>query len=197
MISIEDVLNAADAIDADGKPPTYKDIRARLGSGSYSTIKKGLDRWKPPERFVSDAYGPPPPAVSERATHLTGMVWNLASAAAEERWNARSAAAKAEEQQMDERCNELAAAVDEREVRIVGLTAELATRDDQLNAEKKLAGEQLIALTSAQAEVKLLKAMVMKLTNSFETAIAGRKPKKNAAAKKDAAPVDPKVSKAA
>lgn len=45
---------AASAIDATGQKPTLTSIRAKLGSGSYSTIKAALETWEKAEEESQD-----------------------------------------------------------------------------------------------------------------------------------------------
>lgn len=47
-LTIAQIHSAASAIDATGQKPSLTNIRAKLGSGSYSTIKEALLTWEKP-----------------------------------------------------------------------------------------------------------------------------------------------------
>lgn len=55
-LTVQQIHAAASAIDASGQKPTLAGIRAKLGSGSYSTISAALQTWerKPTEEMEVD-----------------------------------------------------------------------------------------------------------------------------------------------
>lgn len=72
------VFNAADQISATGQNPTVAGIRAKLGTGSYTTITAMLRQWKeqatPSEPEPSDV----PPEVQDALARAAQTVWRSA-----------------------------------------------------------------------------------------------------------------------
>src|SRR4051794_11170394 len=79
-ITRDQVLEAAGAIAADGGEPTYMNVRARLGTGSFSTIQKHLRDWRTTGQVES---GPSvttlPEAFTEALNRFGSEAWKAAS----------------------------------------------------------------------------------------------------------------------
>lgn len=96
ILTQELVNEAAEALTAEGIDPSIVNVKARIGAGSYTTVKKFLDRWKQ-ERDVRNAAAPPtPPELEAKGKEFTRQLWIKASTAAEEGAAAARAAAAAE-----------------------------------------------------------------------------------------------------
>ena len=96
ILTQELVNEAAEALAGEGIDPSIVNVKARIGAGSYTTVKKFLDRWKQ-ERETRNAAAPPtPPELEAKGQEFTRQLWIQASTAAEEGTAAARAAADAE-----------------------------------------------------------------------------------------------------
>ncbi|MFZ0256523.1 MAG: DNA-binding protein [Gammaproteobacteria bacterium] len=96
ILTQELVNEAADALVGEGIDPSIVNVKARIGAGSYTTVKKFLDRWKQ-EREAKNAAAPPtPPELEATGQEFTRRLWIQASTAAGEVAAAARAAAAAE-----------------------------------------------------------------------------------------------------
>jgi chromosome segregation ATPase len=78
------ILQAADALDAEGLRPTLAAVRKRLGSGSFTTIQEAMAEWKSRQlQAAAPLHEPPPEELTERAAALAGEIWKMARAAAD------------------------------------------------------------------------------------------------------------------
>ncbi|MEK6750526.1 MAG: DNA-binding protein [Pseudomonadota bacterium] len=95
LVTEQMVHEAAEALRAEGVEPGLNTVKARIGVGSYTTIKKYLDSWKVKVEHVA-AVQDMPLEVDARAHELARAVWAVASAQAQkEAQAARDAAAAA------------------------------------------------------------------------------------------------------
>lgn len=87
-LTIAQIHAAASAIDATGQKPTLAGVRAKLGSGSYSTISAALQTWeRVGEEEVEDLPSDIPDDVQASADLLTLTIWQLAVKTAREAHN--------------------------------------------------------------------------------------------------------------
>lgn len=83
LVTQEAVAEAAAQLLASGEEPTIIAVQARIGGGSFSTVKKHLDAWKEAQA-AQPAPVAVPPAVQERADAFGRAVWQAALALAEQ-----------------------------------------------------------------------------------------------------------------
>jgi chromosome segregation ATPase len=73
------VNDAAEALTAEGTEPSILNVRARIGGGSYSTVKKYLDAWIKQRAETVAAAPELPPEVEAKGRELTRALWTLAA----------------------------------------------------------------------------------------------------------------------
>src|SRR3954469_25439437 len=79
-ITREQVLEAARSIAAEGSEPTYMSVRARLGTGSFSTIQKYLRDWRTSDQVEPQPVPPSlPEAFTEALNRFGAEAWRAAS----------------------------------------------------------------------------------------------------------------------
>lgn len=141
------VAEAAEALLAEKVDPTILTVQARIGAGSYSTVKKHLDLWKE-QRAKSAAAAPETPAeVEAKARDLARAVWLLAAAEAK----------REAQQAKDQAAAEVAAAQDELRQALTEITrleaseAKLTATVEQQQARLR---EVELALAEAQTQAR-------------------------------------------
>lgn len=79
IVTQEAVKEAAEALITEGTEPSILTVQARIGGGSYSTVKKFLDMWK--QQWTEAAIAVPeiPAEVQSKGQEFTRIVWTLAS----------------------------------------------------------------------------------------------------------------------
>lgn len=77
LVTEELVVQAAEALTAEGIEPTTKKIHDRIGGGSYSTIQRYLDPWRQQQEQL--AMIDLPGAIKEQADRFAVSLWELAS----------------------------------------------------------------------------------------------------------------------
>lgn len=78
-ITTADIHSAADSLVAEGKAPTLVNVRALLGSGSYSTLSAGMASWREHQAAQpAPMQEPPPAAVADKFNGLLAEVWGAA-----------------------------------------------------------------------------------------------------------------------
>ncbi|MCC8534673.1 DNA-binding protein [Xanthomonas phaseoli] len=83
-ITRDQILKAADELDAEGIKPTLNNVRKRLGGGSFTTISDVMTEWKQRQlQKAQPVVEPLPPEVAEAVATLAGEIWTVARTAAE------------------------------------------------------------------------------------------------------------------
>lgn len=72
------VFNAADAISKAGQAPTVAGVRAKLGTGSYTTITAMLREWKEQANEAEEEVFEVPEVVTEALGRAAEIVWKAA-----------------------------------------------------------------------------------------------------------------------
>src|SRR4051794_559429 len=79
-ITREQVREAARSIAAEGSEPTYMSVRARLGTGSFSTIQKYLRDWRTSDQVEPQPVPPSlPEAFTDALNRFGAEAWRAAS----------------------------------------------------------------------------------------------------------------------
>ncbi|MBK9945514.1 MAG: DNA-binding protein [Kouleothrix sp.] len=76
------VNEAAETLASTGEEPTIRTVQARLGVGSYTTIKNYLEVWKQQQRAVPPAIVVPE-TIAAQGAEFTRSLWGAAAALAE------------------------------------------------------------------------------------------------------------------
>ncbi len=74
----EIVFDAASALVADGVQPTIVTVQAKIGGGSYTTIKRLLDKWHAERAHLHEAALEVPGVVEEKCAELGRTLWAIA-----------------------------------------------------------------------------------------------------------------------
>lgn len=147
IVTQQAVTEAAEALIVEGAEPSIVAVQARIGGGSYSTVKKFLDVWKQQRAEAATAAPDTPAEVQAKGQEFARAVWALAS---------REAQAEAQ-QAKDEAHAEVAAVRVEladahNEIaRLEGLEAAQAETIEQQAAKLR---EVELALAEAQTQAR-------------------------------------------
>ena len=140
------VTAAAESVLAEGGEPSILTVQARIGGGSYSTVKRYLDLWRQQRQAAEQAAPPLPAELEARALDFARGVWGLAASEAQQL--AQQARDEASSQVLGVR-QELAEARNEIG-RLEAIETELAT---QLEQGRALLREHERALAEAQGQL--------------------------------------------
>ena len=77
------VNEAAEALVAAGQEPTIRTVQARLGAGSYTTVKNYLELWRK-QRPAEQPAVEVPEAIAAKSAELGRALWGAAAALAEQ-----------------------------------------------------------------------------------------------------------------
>jgi hypothetical protein len=147
IVTQELVNEAASALVAEGAEPSIVSVQARIGGGSYSTVKRFLDVWRQQRVDVAITAPEMPQEIEAKGREFARVVWVIASQQAQRDAQAAKDAAAVT----------VAAAKEE----LVGAQAEIA-RLEQVEADQAHAIEQgnarlrevEIALAQAQTQAR-------------------------------------------
>lgn len=142
IVTKQAVSEAAGALVADGSEPTIKDVQARIGGGSFTTVKRYLDLWKQERADAMASLPEAPTEVSSKAQEFARIVWGLAAKEAQREANQIKEAAKIE--------------VDGLRSELMDATSEVA-RLEQVEAEQAAAIEEQQSRLR-ESELKLVEA---------------------------------------
>lgn len=192
------VSAAADALIDAGEEPSIISVQARLGSGSYTTVKRYLDVWKQQRARASAPEAPP--AIAEQGAAFIRELWGAAQALAEEQVaqarelarrqveEAQKAHADAEAalEQLEAHVEEQTMALTEREQTIAQLRDELSqvraelgaalARGDELQRQaQELRADLERQQAGGRAEVGRLAAEMTALREQVAQILAGQR----------------------
>lgn len=170
IVTQELVSEAADALVAGGEEPSIISVQARVGGGSYTTVKRYLDTWR--QQRVAAPAASAPPAIAEQGAALVRELWASAQALADEQVaevravaqrqveEARKAQAGAEEAlvQLEAQAEEQARTVSKRDQTITQLRQELAQVRADLGAVQARADELQRQAQELRADLERLQA---------------------------------------
>ena len=168
IVTQQAVTEAAEALIVEGAEPSIVAVQARIGGGSYSTVKKFLDVWKQ-QRAQDAAAAPETPAeVQVKGQEFARTVWALASreaqAAAQQAKDEAQAAVAAVRVELGEATNEIA--------RLEGVeAAQAATIDQQATALREVE----LALAEAQTQARRVTELEKSLADLRTELDASRK----------------------
>lgn len=168
IVTQQAVAEAAEALIVEGAEPSIVAVQARIGGGSYSTVKKCLDVWKQQRAEAATAAPDTPAEVQAKGQEFARAVWALAS---------REAQAEAQ-QAKDEAHAEVAAVRVEladahNEIaRLEGVEASQAATIDQQAAKLR---EVELALAEAQTQARRVAELEKSLADLRAELDASRK----------------------
>jgi len=162
-ISKTQVFNAADAISAAGQAPTVASVRAKLGTGSYTTITGMLRDWKAQSEIKNsdDDESDVPEEVTEALGRAASIVWK----AAQDHFRHELATVKKESERailqaqsqaqdaMAEICR-LEEELEECESHVDNLNATIDKLRSEFEEGKSLRAELAATLKSSEARIK-------------------------------------------
>jgi hypothetical protein len=146
------VHRALDDIDQRGEKATQRRVIELLGGGSFSSVTKHIQTWRPKDRPPTNL-GPVPEQVSIQVSQMVEHLWALSAVAAEKRANERAAELDAKLRRSEADREELATLLDEVIAERDMLKTAAAERDE-LKAQ----------YASLRAERDTLDRMVQKLS---------------------------------
>lgn len=147
IVTQQAVTEAAEALIVEGAEPSIVAVQARIGGGSYSTVKKFLDVWKQQRAEAATAAPETPAEVQAKGQEFARIVWALAS---------REAQAEAQ-QAKDEAHAEVAAVrveLAEANNEIARLEGVEATQAETIDQQAAKLREVELALAEAQTQAR-------------------------------------------
>jgi len=81
----QQIVDAAEALAAEGATPTMENVRARMGGGSFSTISPVLRAWKAENQAKIVQSQEAPPEAIDAGAKAAGAIWSAAMATTEQR----------------------------------------------------------------------------------------------------------------
>ncbi|RRR78382.1 MAG: DNA-binding protein [Candidatus Viridilinea halotolerans] len=160
----EIVWSIAQQMHDAGQEPSIVRIHARIGGGSFTTVKRHLDAWKA-QRLVTSSLPPVPDMLQQKMDELVKNIWHIAiTCATEEVAYARAEAekhvaqARAETAEAEHAINILENQVDDLDSAVAQMQQE---RDDARSA-----------LVQAQAATGIAEARLADMQRQLEAHIA-------------------------
>jgi hypothetical protein len=180
----ESVYLVADALAAEGSDPTIIAIQARVGGGSYSTVKRLLEEWRT-DRAAVPTVTVLPPEIEKQAAEATRAVLAAASALAQreagvvkekalaDAMEARRQLGEAvgEIERLEQVETDLARALDEERTRTRALELQVAALEPQVKRVAALEGE-LDAVRRETMDVAGLRAALDELRAQVAALVA-------------------------
>lgn len=181
-ISKSQVFNAADAISAAGQAPTVASVRAKLGTGSYTTITAMLRDWKSQaDTKTDDVETDVPEEVTEALGRAAGIVWKAAQdhfrhelATVKKEAERATAAAQAQTADALAEIARLEAEADERESHVDNCNSTIDKLRVEIEEGKSLRAELSATLKAGEARIKEQGELLRRLVP--EKAKEGKKP---------------------
>ena len=168
IVTQQAVTDAAEALIVEGAEPSIVAVQARIGGGSYSTVKKFLDVWKQQRAEAATAAPETPAEVQAKGQEFARIVWALASreaqAEAQQAKDEAQAAVAAVRVELAEATNEIA--------RLEGVEAAQAATIDQQTAKLR---EVELALAEAQTQARRVAELEKSLADLRAELDASRK----------------------
>lgn len=168
IVTQQAVTEAAEALIVEGAEPSIVAVQARIGGGSYSTVKKFLDVWKQERAEAATAAPETPAEVQAKGQEFARIVWALASreaqAEAQQAKDEAQAAVAAVRVELAEATNEIA--------RLEGVEAAQAATIDQQAAKLR---EVELALAEAQTQARRVAELEKSLADLRAELDASRK----------------------
>ena len=168
IVTQQAVTEAAEALIVEGAEPSIVAVQARIGGGSYSTVKKFLDVWKQQRVEAATAAPETPAEVQAKGQEFARIVWALASreaqAEAQQAKDEAQAAVAAVRVELAEATNEIA--------RLEGVEAAQAATIDQQAAKLR---EVELALAEAQTQARRVAELEKSLADLRAELDASRK----------------------
>lgn len=168
IVTQQAVADAAEALIVEGAEPSIVAVQARIGGGSYSTVKKFLDVWRQQRAEAATAAPDTPAEVQAKGQEFARIVWALASREAQAEAQQAKDEAKAEvaavRGELAEATNEIA--------RLEGVEASQAATIDQQAAKLR---EVELALAEAQTQARRVAELEKSLADLRAELDASRK----------------------
>lgn len=180
LVTQELVFEAAKALTAEGNEPTIKTVQARIGGGSYTTVKKFLDLWAQERSTQAQAAPPTPPELETKGDDFIRQLWILASnqanAAVATIQKEAEASVSAARGELTEARNEI--------TRLETVEQDLNTKLEHSTAQLREAELQLTAARTEATRLAELETTITKLQHELDTTRQEAKTQALAAAEK-------------
>jgi len=168
IVTQQAVTEAAEALIVEGAEPSIVAVQARIGGGSYSTVKKFLDVWKQQRAEAATAAPDTPAEIQAKGQEFARIVWAMASreaqAEAQQAKDEAQAEVAAVRGELAEATNEIA--------RLEGVEASQAATIDQQAAKLR---EVELALAEAQTQARRVAELEKSLADLRAELDASRK----------------------
>lgn len=181
-ISKAQVFNAADTISASGQAPTVANVRAHLGSGSYTTITAYLRDWKEQANTEEEDGIDVPEIVTTALGRAAEIVWkaaqdHFAHELAAVKKSAERAIANAQEQTAEAiaEIERLETVSSQQESQIQNLSEQLTASSQASEKEERELIELRAALKAAESRIKEQGDLLKRLVPEKKTAPARAK----------------------
>ena len=146
VVTRERVFETADQLGAAGEEPTIITVQARIGGGSYTTIKRYLDEWHTARQAAQQQRAELPDTLAERALALAQALWQEAT----DRSGQEAAQARDDAQHQVEQAR---AALNQAEAAIARLEAEGEAQSELLQRIQQELAEAQTSQRLAEARI--------------------------------------------
>jgi hypothetical protein len=164
---------ACDALDAEGKKPTFEAIRELLGKGSFTTISQHLRTWVP-KRL--DFAPPLPDRLAEAGQDFATEFWREAILCATSQLVLERQTARATLDEAHAAIRALEAQVEAGEAKLTDVGVRLEEAAGKLRAAHHQNGELRDKLTRCEGELRLLRPLMERLQIAPGEAAAAEAP---------------------
>ena len=153
-ISKEQVFEVATALADEGTKPSVKEVRERLGSGSFSTISSFLAEWRDEHTAQATAQVPDMP---ERVQSAFTQVWATAAKAAQEGVETQKQALDAMQREIRQEQADMATEIERLEQALETAAQAQAAQAKEQESQQRIANEQReqiaeLSITNARLE---------------------------------------------
>ena len=148
-ISREQIFEAAAALQAEGTPATVQAVRARIGTGSYTTISRHLDEWRKEHAGQAPANIPEMP---EKVLGAFQQVWATAAKAAQDEVDTQRQALEAMRREIAKAQADMVAEIQRLEQALEETGRKVDELEKALDAERQGRADALEQVTALRIE---------------------------------------------
>jgi len=174
-LTVQQIHAAATSIDAAGQKPTLAGIRAKLGSGSYSTISAALATWQRQDVQSSDLPSELPDDVQQAYDLAALTMWQLAVKSASMEFVSERKAFEARIADLEENLRVSSAAVDQLDVDVDSLRFKVASFEMLCADQQAIVADQSRSLQTANSMLEVAQSMAserLKTIDSLQSFLA-------------------------
>lgn len=164
-ITDTEVTDAINALQAEGVAITVQSVRAKLGTGSYTTIQAALDRWRSKQTEVSNAT----PEMPEKVLSLSRLVWAEAWKEASKNFETEKAAFVEERQRFETLRTDMTTEINRLESELAKVTTDCQSLTERLTTSEETTQTLKLTLTKEEGQRQTLESEVSRLTQECVT----------------------------